>query len=78
MDGLRTLVRPLRKKRGDNPAAPRYRLTGSRIGRRFTDSEDWPERDEAIRHEAIRFICFRMNEIDYQVIMSIGTPPESK
>jgi two-component system KDP operon response regulator KdpE len=43
MDGLRTLVRQLRKKIENDPAAPRYILTESRIGYRFADPEDWLE-----------------------------------
>lgn len=41
MDGLRTLVRQLRRKLEDDPAAPRYVLTECRFGYRFADPEDW-------------------------------------
>jgi two-component system KDP operon response regulator KdpE len=37
VEGLRTFVRQLRKKIEDNPGAPRYILTESRIGYRFAD-----------------------------------------
>jgi two-component system, OmpR family, KDP operon response regulator KdpE len=38
---LRTFVRQLRKKIEDDPAVPRYVLTQSGIGYRFTDPGDW-------------------------------------
>ncbi|HWE50196.1 MAG TPA: response regulator transcription factor [Bryobacteraceae bacterium] len=50
MDGLRTLVRQLRRKIEDDPAAPRYVLTESRIGYRFADPEDWLDEQSSVRH----------------------------
>jgi two-component system KDP operon response regulator KdpE len=39
---LRTFVRQLRKKLGDNAANPRYLRTDSHIGYRFADPAEWP------------------------------------
>ena len=42
---LRSFVRQLRKKLGDDAANPRYLLTESHIGYRFADSAaEWPPR----------------------------------
>jgi DNA-binding winged helix-turn-helix (wHTH) protein len=49
MDGLRTLVRQLRRKLEDDPAAPRYVLTVCRFGYRFGDPEDWLRERETPR-----------------------------
>jgi len=48
MDGLRTLVRQLRKKIEDDPGRPRYILTECRIGYRFADPADWCANEKAI------------------------------
>jgi len=39
---LRSFVRQLRRKLGDDAANPRYLLTESHIGYRFADSAEWP------------------------------------
>ena len=39
---LRSFVRQLRKKLGDDAASPRYLLTENHIGYRFADPEGWP------------------------------------
>jgi len=40
---LRTFVRQLRKKLEDNTGAPRYVLTDSHVGYRFSDPADWSQ-----------------------------------
>lgn len=39
---LRSFVRQLRKKLGDDAASPKYLLTENHIGYRFVDPADWP------------------------------------
>jgi two-component system KDP operon response regulator KdpE len=42
---LRTFVRQLRKKLGDEAANPRYLRTDSHIGYRFADPTEWPKEE---------------------------------
>jgi two-component system KDP operon response regulator KdpE len=41
---LRSFVRQLRKKLGDDAASPKYLLTENHIGYRFVDPAEWPVR----------------------------------
>ncbi len=43
---LRTFVRQLRKKLGDDATNPRYLRTDSHVGYRFADPNDWPKEEK--------------------------------
>jgi two-component system KDP operon response regulator KdpE len=43
---LRSFVRQLRKKLGDDAANPRYILTDAHIGYRFADPAEWPKEEQ--------------------------------
>jgi two-component system KDP operon response regulator KdpE len=45
---LRTFVRQLRKKLGDDVANPRYLRTDSHVGYRFADQSEWPKRENVL------------------------------
>jgi two-component system KDP operon response regulator KdpE len=45
---LRTFVRQLRKKIGDNPASPRYLFTDAYVGYRFVDAQTFAEEAESV------------------------------
>jgi two-component system KDP operon response regulator KdpE len=45
---LRTFVRQLRKKLGDDAANPRYLRTDSHVGYRFADPSEWPKQENAL------------------------------
>ena len=45
---LRTFVRQLRKKLGDDAANPRYLRTDSHVGYRFADPSEWPKQENVL------------------------------
>jgi two-component system KDP operon response regulator KdpE len=45
---LRTFVRQLRKKLGDDAANPRYLRTDSHVGYRFADPSEWPKQENSL------------------------------
>jgi len=51
---LRSFVRQLRKKLGDDAANPRYILTDAHIGYRFADPAEWPK-EEQVSPESVRW-----------------------
>lgn len=48
---LRTFVRQLRKKLEDEAGRPRYLLTDSHVGYRFSDPSEWPQKPETESRE---------------------------